>query len=403
MSQVVLKKCYQNFKIKELLLQSLEELGGINKFISTEDSVLIKPNFVGDQPASRGATTSLEIVRALCEIALDYGATEVYIAESPATCYTTKEIIKKLKILDILKGIEDKVTFINLNEEENVEIEAKDNIFFKKIPVPKILTRVDRIWNVPKAKVHYVDRITCAIKNYVAFLPNEFRLKVHQTRLSHIVASLHKMFPETLVITDALVVGEGEGPLNVRPVNFGYIVAADDPVANDVVVGKLLGFDPEELEYTINAYNIGVGEANLEKIILHGTTIEKIEEIKIHAKRPVMGIVGRYKPFNIILGGACSGCLTWFKGTLEGWILDGSMKKLEKSGVRATVMIGFNAEDERFEEHLKEGPYFVIGDCAPEKYKNDPRVVEVRGCCPGHEIPNALSQLLPKDNKEVES
>lgn len=401
MSQVVLKKYSQHLETKGLLLQSLEELGGINRFVSSGDSVLIKPNFVGDQPASRGATTSPEIVRALCEIALDYGATEVYIAESPATCFTMEEIAEKLSISDILKDLKDKVTFINLNEEENVEVEAKGNMFFKKIPVPRILTKIDRIWSVPKAKVHYVDRITCAIKNYVAFLPNEFRLKVHQTRLSHVVASLHKMFPETLIVTDAVVVGEGEGPLNVVPINFGYIIVADDPVANDIVVGKLLDFDPEELEYPINAYNIGVGEANLEKIILHGTTIDQIEEIKIHAKRPVMGIVGRYKPFNIVLGGACSGCLTWFKGTLEGWILDGTMKKLEESGARATVMIGFNAEDERFEEHLKEGPYFVIGDCAPEKYKNDPRVVKVKGCCPGHEIPNALSQLLPKDNKEV--
>ncbi|HDN59633.1 MAG TPA: DUF362 domain-containing protein [Candidatus Marinimicrobia bacterium] len=394
MPTVVLKKVSSGVNLKENVLEAINNLGGVSNFVKPGETILIKPNFVGDQKASLGATTDLRLVRILCEIALDFGASKVHVAESPATCYATEGVIEKLDVVPVLSDFGDKVVFTDLNREQIVETEVPDNVFLKAIPTPAILAEVDHIWNVPKAKVHYVDKITCAIKNYVGLLPNDFRLKVHQTRLSHVVASLHKIFPESLVVVDSMIVGEGEGPLNVCPVDMGYVLVSNDPVAADVVVGKLMDFDVEELEYAINAYNIGVGEARLGEISLHGLAIDELEKIKIHVKRPVVGIVGRYKPFNIVLGGACSGCLTWLKGTLEGWILDGTMQRIEKHSTKITVMVGYNAEDERFEKHVNSGPYLVIGDCAPDKYKYDPRVIRVEGCCPGHKIPEALAQIL---------
>ena len=55
-----------------------------------------------------------------------------------------------------------------------------------------------------------------------------------------------------------------------------------------------------------------------------------------------------------------------------------------------TFMLGFNAEDIHFEEHLQEGPYFVIGDCTPNKYKDDQRTIHIKGYCPGPAIPEII-------------
>ena len=44
----------------------------------------------------------------------------------------------------------------------------------------------------------------------------------------------------------------------------------------------------------------------------------------------------------------------------------------------------------RNEKHLKEGPYFVVGDCPPNKYRNDPRTIHIKGCCPGPAIPETI-------------
>lgn len=229
------------------------------------------------------------------------------------------------------------------------------------------------------------------MRNKVGFLPREFRLQVHQSRLSHVVAVMHKLFPESLVLADATVIGEGEGPLNVCPIQFGYLAISDDPVALDAVIGKIFGFQPQEIEFAMNAFNMGIGDIN--PLCLFDMSNVDAFGIGHGFKRPVKGIVGRYKPFRIILGGACYGCLTWMKGTLEGWILDGTMNELEKTGIKISVMVGYNATDERFDEFVQ-NPYVVLGDCVPEKYKNDPRVIHAPGCCPGEKIPSALEKAI---------
>ena len=44
-------------------------------------------------------------------------------------------------------------------------------------------------------------------------------------------------------IMDAIVSGEGNGPLQPLPVNTGLVLAADDPFAMDMVMARLMGFD----------------------------------------------------------------------------------------------------------------------------------------------------------------
>lgn len=390
MSIVVAEKISRS--LKNTVNKCFQKMGGIENFLTPGDTILIKPNFVGPIGSKQGATTDTKLVAILAEAAIQNGAKQVYVAESAATCFLTNDVIEKLHFEQALKEFKDgRIQIVDLDAEETVKVNTPSDFFLKEIPVPKLLKKVDRIWNVPKAKVHYVDAITCAVKNYVGFLPREFRLSAHQSRLSHVVAIMHKLFPESLVLVDAAIIGEGEGPLNVKPVQFNYIVSSNDPVAADIVTGKMLGFQPQEIEFAMNAFNMGIGDINpsclfdVSEIDAFGTGF--------NFKRPVRGIIGRYKPFRIILGGACYGCLTWLKGTLEGWILDGTMDKLEKAGIKISVMVGYNATDERFDEFIR-NPYVVLGDCAPEKYKNDPQVMYTPGCCPGEKIPSALEKAV---------
>ena len=95
-------------------------------------------------------------------------------------------------------------------------------------------------------------------------------------------------------------------------------------------------------------------------------------------------------PVNIILGGMCEGCFAWFMGPALFWERDGIWQQISEQAGRPTCMIGFNAEDINFEKHLKEGPYFVIGDCAPAKYREHPDTVYIEGCCPGPKIPETI-------------
>jgi uncharacterized protein (DUF362 family) len=50
-----------------------------------------------------------------------------------------------------------------------------------------------------------------------------------------------------LTVMDAIVAGEGEGPLAPRDVPLGVVLAATDPVALDLAAVRLMGFDERRL------------------------------------------------------------------------------------------------------------------------------------------------------------
>lgn len=58
----------------------------------------------------------------------------------------------------------------------------------------------------------------------------------------------------TLNITDALLAGEGDGPLRPDPYPLGTVVAAPNPAAHDWIGAYLLGFDPARIPISAQAF-----------------------------------------------------------------------------------------------------------------------------------------------------
>lgn len=57
-----------------------------------------------------------------------------------------------------------------------------------------------------------------------------------------------------ICITDAIISGEGEGPLHPNPINTGLILISENPVVNDSVACELMGFDYKKIPTIYNAY-----------------------------------------------------------------------------------------------------------------------------------------------------
>jgi hypothetical protein len=53
-----------------------------------------------------------------------------------------------------------------------------------------------------------------------------------------------------------------------------------------------------------------------------------------------------------------------------------------------------HAQDPDFEQHLKEGKYFVLDDVALDEYEKDPRVTFILGSSIGDEMMSVIMQLL---------
>jgi len=59
-----------------------------------------------------------------------------------------------------------------------------------------------------------------------------------------------------LTIVDALVAGEGAGPLSPSPVAAGCMMSANNPVALDTAAAALMGFDPARLRMVAGGYRM---------------------------------------------------------------------------------------------------------------------------------------------------
>ena len=56
---------------------------------------------------------------------------------------------------------------------------------------------------------------------------------------------------------DAIISGEGEGPVEPIPKKFGYILSSESPASIDAVAAKMMGYNISRLHGIYNAlYNI---------------------------------------------------------------------------------------------------------------------------------------------------
>jgi hypothetical protein len=176
-----------------------------------------------------------------------------------------------------------------------------------------------------------------------------------------------------LCVVDALIVGEGDGPIANLPRWCGCIIASADPVATDVTIARLLGHDPSKLNFAAEAERRGLGTRT--EIDYAGAPLD---EVAVPAWKPHDGF--EYLPINFLVGKGVelAGTVGHVKSAIDSMLRRGELEEVIWLRGTPTIMIG-DTEDPHFEQHLKEGPYVVFDDAARPEYKYDPRVHFVKG------------------------
>ncbi len=231
-----------------------------------------------------------------------------------------------------------------------------------------------------------MDPISGAIKNWVGCIG------LHEGRQQHHDRDCFAAFVDVMTVTrpslnvcDAVIVGEGDGPVANTPRWCGCVLASTDPVALDATICRLFSLDPAKHNFAAEAAERGLGTNNPNEIAIAGVPLE---DARIEVRQPRQG--WDYMPFNIIVGKQVtySGTLGHWKSIADAFLKDGTWVKVMATSGIPTFLIG-EAEDPEFERHVEQGPYIVIDDAAPERYKLDPRVHFI----PGHP---ALHNMLPE-------
>ncbi len=375
---------YDESQLNATLDAVMQPLGGFDHFITRNARVLIKPNQTLFKSDLSGSTTSPRLVRVLIRRAFEAGAREVWVAEASGHAQRSRSVMKATGMAEAVRGTGAHLIYLD-------EIAHKVYDFgsaageLRYMPAAEILERADVIINVPKAKTHFVDPISCACKNWVGIMPMSYRLFVQRygDPYYRATALLLKHFRPTLCIVDGAVAGEGQGPGSNDPFWWGWLLASTDPVATDVTVCRLFGLDEKRIRMANEAARLDVGVSDPAAIEIVGADFED-------ARRPVRPAdpgVHRY-PCRVIAGKGATieGTLGHWKTIADAWLETGLWTLFCSRGT-PTFMFG-EADDPEFEAHLREGPYVVLDDSAKPEYKYHPDVVFV----PGSPVPQSYLQ-----------
>jgi len=249
--------------------ESIAALGGIKRFISKGDVVLVKPNIGWDRTPKQAACTNPEVVSTLVEISLEAGAKEVKVIDNP--CNQAKRTYVRSGIANAAKRAGGKVLFPTRYRLKKIPIKGE---WLKEWEVYTDFIEVDKIINVPIAKTHSLSRLTLGMKNWLGALGGN-RNQLHQ-RLDQVMIDLAAFFKPCLTVLDAYRILIRNGPQGGRLSDaklFKTVVAGIDYVAVDAVGTTFFGIDPQDMPYLRLAHQKGFGEINLEKLKIEKRTL----------------------------------------------------------------------------------------------------------------------------------
>lgn len=253
----------------QITKEAISSLGGIQRFISRGDVVIVKPNIGWDRTPKQAACTNPDVVKTLVELCLGAGAKEVKVIDNP--CNPARRTYARSGIATAAKEAGAKVLFPNPHRLKKIPLNGE---WLKEWEVYTDFVEADKIINVPIAKTHSLSRLTMGMKNWLGALGGN-RNQLHQ-KLDQAMIDLAAFFKPCLSIMDGYRILIRNGPQGGRLSDaklFKTVVAGVDYVAVDAAGATFFDIQPQDLPYLQIAHQKGLGEINLEKLKIEKRTV----------------------------------------------------------------------------------------------------------------------------------
>ena len=248
---------------------AIDALGGIRKFISKGDVVVIKPNIGWDRTPEQAANTNPEVVATVVKLCFEAGAKKVKVFDRPVNdprrCYVQSGIA------DAAGAAGAEVNHVDERKFRDVKINGEA---LKTWPLYSEVLDADKVINIPIAKHHSLAKITMAMKNWMGMMGGS-RRQIHQ-KLDESLVDLTLVIKPTLTILDAVRILTANGPqggslTDVKRLDI--VIAGADQVAVDSYGATLFGMKGSDLGYVKLADKRGLGIMDLSKL--------KIKKIRV--------------------------------------------------------------------------------------------------------------------------
>ena len=253
-----------------LVRQALDNLGGIGRFVSRNDVVVLKPNIAWDRTPEQAATTNPDVVAEVVRQCWQAGAKRVIVTD--VSCNEPRRCFLRSGIHAAARAQGAEVVFPDADHFREVDL---GGVVLKTWPVFTPFLEADKVFNLPIAKHHSLTGCTLGMKNWYGILGGN-RNRLHQ-QIHQSLADLANFMLPTLTLMDCYRVLLRNGPTggNVEDVALmKTVVAGTDPVAIDAYVAKSYwDLDAGQLPYLQLAAARGLGSAGIQNHAIKVSTL----------------------------------------------------------------------------------------------------------------------------------
>ncbi len=244
--------------------RAMEAMGGMEKHVKPNQTVVVKPNIAWDVSPERAANTNPALVQRIIEHCFKAGAGKVYVFD-----HTCDDWRKSYKNSGIEKAAKDAGAIVAPAHLES---------YYQKVDIPKgkrltkakeheLIHESDVFINVPILKNHGSARLTIAMKNLMGIIWD--RRFWHRNDLNQCIADFASYRKPDLNVVDAYRVMLRNGPKGVSTEDIStmkYQIVSDDMVAADTAATKIFGSSVEDVGHIKIAGNSGYGQSDLTKL-----------------------------------------------------------------------------------------------------------------------------------------
>jgi len=276
MSKVALIRCesYDYNTVKSAIKRGLDLIGGPHKFAAPDEKILLKPNLVSADPPEKCATTHPSVFKAVAEIFMEAGITNLTYGDSPGI---HKPITAARK-----SGLEQAAKELGMKRAdwlEGKEVFFENAVQNKKFIIANGVLDCDGIISLPKLKTHGFARMTGCVKNQFGCIPGplkgEFHVRIPSiTDFAKMLVDINVYLKPRLFVMDGIMAMEGNGPRGGTPKKMNAILLSSDPIALDATVCKMINLNPEFVPTIVSGKEAGLGTYDENEIEIVGDDLQ---------------------------------------------------------------------------------------------------------------------------------
>ncbi|UCE24294.1 MAG: DUF362 domain-containing protein [Candidatus Zixiibacteriota bacterium] len=290
--------------------QALDRLGGLEKFVSPGQKVLLKPDLMFDYPAGSTLTTDPEFIAATARLIAAAGA-HVVVGDSPFVIHSSDGQFWRITgMAPVAKREAIELVSFEMAGSHAVAIDTR--VYY----ISRVVMEADVVVSLPILKPDSDFGFAGGIRNMFGALPGfqKGRLYKKAANSRELARVLVDVFS---AVRPALTIMQIPANDHPDPTVTGFVMASADAVALDSVITETLGMNPEKIHTTRLASDAGLGIGWIEAVRIEGEPLDALR-----SRLPLTSVRGRAA----VLRGITRGMVepyVWMKSRVDEELCDG--------------------------------------------------------------------------------